>query len=127
MRDGSLIVSPATMKVPRPRWCMVCGAVTAGSIHALTTSGAKKLYWLTSRVSATLHSRLAKHSSINSALTREAATGVRSKCQNLPHIRLLKPGLEFVHQLRAGLHCAGPGFDAPVQIVAIALEIRAIR
>ncbi|ULQ53626.1 hypothetical protein [Flavihumibacter fluvii] len=36
--DGSGIVLPATIKTPLPRWWMVRGFLTAGSIHAFTPS-----------------------------------------------------------------------------------------
>ncbi len=42
IRDGSLMVRPATMNSPRPRWCSARAAATAGSTEALTTSSTKK-------------------------------------------------------------------------------------
>ena len=41
--DANLIVSPATMNVPYPRWCKVRGALLDASIQALTTSSTRKL------------------------------------------------------------------------------------
>src|SRR5574340_1500645 len=49
----------------------------------------KKLYLFTSRVSTTLHSKLAKHSSISGGATQEAGFGVRPKCSNLSTSRPL--------------------------------------
>jgi len=58
--------------LPFPRWWMVLGFFWAGSIQALTTARTKRLYFLTSRVSATMHSRLAKHSATSGRDRRQA-------------------------------------------------------
>src|ERR1022692_2286052 len=55
---------------------------SAGLVQALSTSRMNKLYFLTSRMSATLHSRLAKHSPINGDPTRCAGSGVNSNFSN---------------------------------------------
>src|ERR1039458_8958335 len=61
---------------------MVFGFFCAGSIHALSTSRTKRLYLLTKLVSATLHSRLAKHSDTRGGATRSAGAGVRPNFWN---------------------------------------------
>src|ERR1035438_8768607 len=61
---------------------MVFGFFCAGSVQALSTSRMKRLYLLTSRVSATLHSRLAKHSATNGGATRSAGAGVSLNLSN---------------------------------------------
>src|SRR5271157_3046105 len=61
---------------------MVLGFVCAGSIQAFSTSTTKRLYVLTRRVSATLHSRLAKHSATRGGATRSAGVGVRPNLSN---------------------------------------------
>src|SRR5664280_756631 len=61
---------------------MVFGFLCAGSLHALTTSRTKRLYLLTRRVSATLHSRFAKHSATRGGDTRSAGSGVRPNLSN---------------------------------------------
>lgn len=43
IRERSLIVLPATMNDPRPRWWMVRGCSREGSHHALRTSSTKRL------------------------------------------------------------------------------------
>src|SRR5208282_6240661 len=60
---------------------------SAGLIQALSTSRTNKLYFLTSRMSATLHSRLAKHSAINGDATRCAGSGVKSNLSNFATLR----------------------------------------
>src|ERR1039457_5770503 len=66
---------------------MVFGFFCAGSIQALSTSRMNRLYRLTSRRSATLHSRLAKHSATSGGATRSAVSGVRSTAANLSRSR----------------------------------------
>src|ERR1035437_570195 len=80
--DFSLMISPSTANLPYPRWWIVFGFRCAGSIHALTTSRTKRLYLLTRRVSATLHSRLAKHSVTRGAATRSAFTADKPNLSN---------------------------------------------
>src|SRR5664279_5732061 len=70
--DFSLIISPSTANLPCPRWWMVFGSFCAGSVQALSTSRTKRLYLLTKPVSATLHSRFAKHSTTRGGATRSA-------------------------------------------------------
>src|ERR1017187_5191436 len=62
---------------------MVFGFFCAGSIHALSTSSTKRLYLLTRRLFATLHSRLAKHSATRGGTTRSADAGVSPNLSNL--------------------------------------------
>src|ERR1017187_5042293 len=62
---------------------MAFGFFCAGSIHVLTTSRIKRLNLLTRQVSATLHSRLAKHSATRGGVTSSAGTGVRPNLSNL--------------------------------------------
>src|ERR1039458_459924 len=61
---------------------MVLGSFCVGSVQALSTSRTKRLYLLTRRVSATLHSRFAKHSATRGAATRLAGAGVRPNLSN---------------------------------------------
>src|ERR1035438_2044231 len=61
---------------------MVFGFLCAGSVQALTTSRTKRLYLLTRRVSATLHSRLAKHSTTRGGATHSAGAGVKPNFSN---------------------------------------------
>ena len=81
--DFSLMVSPSTTNVPFPWWWMVLGFFCVGSVQALSTSRIKRLYLFTSRVSATLHSRLAKHSAIKGGVTRWAEICVKPNASNL--------------------------------------------
>src|ERR1017187_8975886 len=62
---------------------MVFGFFCAGSVHALSTSRMNRVYLLTRLVSATLHSRLAKHSATRGGATRSAGAGVRPNLSNL--------------------------------------------
>src|ERR1035441_8135775 len=80
--DFSLIMSPSTANLPYPLWLMVFGSFCAGSVQALSTSRMKRLYLLTRRVSATLHSRLAKHSATRGGATRWAGVGVSPNLSN---------------------------------------------
>src|SRR3990172_4971400 len=84
---------------------MVLGRFCAGSIHALSTSRMKRLYLAASRVSYTLHSRLAKHSAMSGAATRAAGTGVRPKAVNLSVSRpdALPASTTFAASFRAGM------------------------
>src|SRR5574337_2077882 len=66
---------------------MVCGCFFERSIHAFTTLRIKILYLSTIFVSTTLHSRLAKHWSINGALTRDAGDCDRPNFLNLSMLR----------------------------------------
>src|ERR1019366_81852 len=62
---------------------MVFGFFCAGSLQALSTSRINRLYFLTRRVSATLHSRLAKHSATRGGVTRSAGVWVNPNAANL--------------------------------------------
>src|ERR1035437_7790626 len=62
---------------------MVLGFFCAGSLQALSTSKTKRLYRFTRLVSATLHSRLAKHSATRGGATRAAGIGVSPNAINL--------------------------------------------
>src|ERR1035437_8952131 len=66
---------------------MVLGSFCVGSVQALSTSRTKRLYLLTRRVSATLHSRFAKHSATKGGATRLAGAGVKPNLLNLSKSR----------------------------------------